>query len=227
MTIRNEEISAKVDKLCTLQKQMAKLKKEADELSGFFTVQAKKDLGSSKCKSVKYAGSGANEITATTATSIELVHTGILKRVLGKEQYENLVKKEIKYSLKGAPNQRVLAGMVRDEYISSEPKDVINEFCMESTVAEALINKCRGDIHYEDDKKALMQIGGLSERNAEYFAYFISEAFTNESFKKLIAQGEYAEDVQGAVLELKKAVMAKATEKIKVSYDESDTAQSA
>ena len=225
MIIRSEEITSKVDKLCNLQKQMAQLKKEIDELSGFFTVKAKGDLECKKTKSVKYAGTGDNMVTATTSTTLELVHLGVLKKILGKDKYNEIVKKEITYSVKGAKHKRTLAGIANDEYIRSTPRDVISEFCKETGTSQALLNKCKGS--FEKDKKALMEIGGLSEDNAEYFAYFISEALTNNEFTDLISQGEYAENFEKAVNELKKSIIAVKTEKIKVTYDEADTTQSA
>ena len=224
MTIHNDEIKAKVDKLCTLQKQIAMLKKEADELSGFFTVRAKGDLECKKTKSIKYAGTGNNMVTATTSTSLEIVHTGLLKKLLGKDKYDEVVKKEVTYSVKGAKHKRTLGGIANGEYIKSTAKEIIGEFCKETGTSQALLNKCKGS--FDKDKKALMDIGGLSEDNAEYFAYFISEAFTKDEFADLISQGKYGGDFDKAVHELKKSILAVKTEKIKVTYDEADTAES-
>lgn len=226
MIITNPEIKSKVDELCSLQIQIATLKKKAEELSGYFTVKAKGDLECKKTKSISYAGTGGNLITATTATSLELIHTGILKKLLGKDKYNELVKKETTYSIKGAKHKRTLGGIACGEYIQTTPKEIIGEFCKETGTSQALLNKCKGGSKYESDKKALMEIGGLSEENAEYFAYFISEAFTTKEFKELIADGEYGNNFDKAVNELKKSVIAVKTEKIKVIYDEADTTES-
>lgn len=212
------DYAGKVDKLCLLHKQIAKLKAEALELEGFFAVKAKSDLVNVKGKTVKYTGSEKNEICATTATNVNINNLGILKKLLGKEGFERFIKKEIKYSIKSTPVGRVFAGIARDEFVSEKPAEVIKEFCRQREIAEALINKCKGDIHFEKDKQLLMELGGLSEENAEYFAYFFAEAVCGTEFKKIIGTGEYSNDFNKAVEELKKAVCTSLTEKIKVVY---------
>lgn len=212
------EYTAKVDKLCSLHKQIEKLKAEAMELEGFFAVKAKSDLVNVKGKTVKYTGSEKNEICATTATSVNISNLGILKKILGKEGFEKFIKKEIKYSIKNAPVGRVFAGITRDEFVTEKPGDVIKEFCRQREIADSLTNKCKGDIHFEKDKQVLMELGGLSEENAEYFAYFFAEAVCGTEFGKIIGTGEYSNDFNKAVEELKKAVCTSVTEKIKVVY---------
>ena len=69
-TIKDDaEIMTKVNKLCRIKQQIDELKKEAEEIEGYFLTLAEDALADTKLKTVKYPGADGNLVNASFSTS--------------------------------------------------------------------------------------------------------------------------------------------------------------
>ena len=210
------DISVKVNRLCRIKQQIDDLKKEADEIEGYFLKLAEDDLVNTKLKTLKYSGSGLCKVSASYSTTTKVIFPAVLKEALG-EAFKDVVKEETTYKLT-EPGKRMLAGIYLKQYVQLPVQKVINEITDDFDVRAALMKKCRG-VKFETDKKALMSIAGLSEEDAEHYAFFISEAACWEQFAKLVSLGKYKDNIELVLEKIDASVVATENPKVEVSYE--------
>lgn len=216
-TIKDDaETMAKVNKLCRIKQQIDELKKEAEEIEGYFLTLAEDALADTKVKSVKYPGAAGNLVNASFTTSTKVMYPSVLKELLG-DAYKDVIKEETTYKLT-EPGKRMLAGIYLRQYTQTTIQKIINEITEDFDTRAALMKKCRG-IKFDTDKKALMTIAGLLEKDAEHYAYFISEAACWEQFAKLISISKYKDNIELAIEKIDAAVVATETPKVEVCYE--------
>ena len=213
---QSDLIADNVNRLCSLKQKIDELKKEVDEIEGFFLKLAEEDLADTKLKTAKYYGGGQFSVSASYATTTKLLFPSVLKELLG-ESFKDVVKEEVKYTLT-EPGKRMLSGIFLRQYTPTTVQKIINEITEDFDTRVALMKKCRG-AKFETDKKALMSIAGLSEKDAEHYAYFISEAACWEQFAKLISLSEYKDNMELAIEKIDAAVVATENPKVEVSYE--------
>ncbi len=213
----NVEIGTKVNELCSLKRQIEELKAESERLEGELLKQAQTDLENTKEKTVKYFGSGSNHVVASTAVTTKIVYPSILQNVLG-TVFKDAVKTEVKYSMT-APVKRMLAGMYLGEYTKTSMKEIFKQITGDVSMQEALAKKCKG-VNYNSDKKAIMNIAGLPDCEAEHYAYFLAEAKVWEDFSRAIETSVYKDDIEGAIKSIETAVVAETTPKVEICYEE-------
>ena len=207
-------IKAKVNRLAEIKSEIEALKKESAELEGYFLKISTNDLADTKYKSVKYEGDGKNRVTATVATSVKVVYPTILKMVLG-SVFDDVVKQEVSYKITSASAARLLTGIYLGNYDKSEPDEVICAITDDEEKRSALAKKLKG-ANFESDKKAIISIAGLNEKNAEEYAYLYGEAMCWKNFKELIKNSGTVCGNARALEGLAAALAVEETPKIKV-----------
>ena len=140
-------------------------------------AQAEQDLKNTKYKTVHYNGTMGDRVTATKTASVKVVYPSYLVSIFG-DAYKDVVKEETSYKL-SEPAKRMMAGLYLNEYSELSIEDVLRDI-------ELLKKKIKGQ-RFATDKKNLMDIAGLDEKNAEIFAYFAAEAAVWNDFLKLMA----------------------------------------
>lgn len=215
MAYDRSEIQRKVDRLVQIKAESEKLKTEQDEIEGFFLQLCDADLKNTKLKTVAYAGTSANRVTATMSENLKQVYPSFFKEIFG-SAYSDAVTEETKYKL-SAPASRMLTNLWQQNYTKATVANVIRQLPCSDEIKAALKKKLKG-ASYKTDVKNLMAIGGFAQGDAEQYAYFISEAATWESFLQLmLANGKKSEAEMKEVLEtINSAIVIEETPKIQI-----------
>ena len=177
-------IKNKVDRICAIEKQINNLKSEKTNLEADILKLSEKDLSDTKNKSVKYLGSDGCSVTVTNADNVKIIYPSILKDIFGK-CYNDVITEEVNIKIKPYA-KKLLSQLYKGEYLKSNVSDIVNQITDDEKVKTAVIKKCKGK-NFEKDTENLMKLVLLDRETAESYAYFISEAYAYEEFKRLLS----------------------------------------
>jgi len=176
---RADIIADKIDRLADLRDQQAKAKQEADVLEAELLKIAQEDLANTKYKSVKYEGND-NKLQATVSETVKITLDSLLPAIFG-SAYTDMVKVTTKSELT-APAKRLIAGIWQGNYVSDTTvADVISSMALDDKTAKLVSKKCKG-INYQKDIDNLVTIAGVTEQQAEEYAYMLMEANVWQQF---------------------------------------------
>lgn len=211
---RKIEIEKKVDEYIRIADEVAEKKRRMDELKGWFEAQGLQDLNATKDKTVDYWG-GAGKIEVGRSETVSAVALALLKKLFGKEVFEELIRP--KYTLEmTAPCKHLLGQIFLGNYIKTPLEDIITAAVPDDEKRQAALRKkLRGN--FRADKKALMQIAGKSEKDAEYYAYMAAESVVYDQFVRLLESGNWDKGLDEAVKVIRTAVLV--TEGVSVTAD--------
>lgn len=179
-----ENIANIIDQLVQVKRMISRLNEKKTLLEAEILAQAEQDLKNTKYKTVHYNGTMGDRVTATKAASVKVIYPSYLASIFG-DAYKDVVKEETSYKL-SEPAKRMMAGLYLNEYSELSIEDVLRDIEAPSEKKELLKKKIKGQ-RFATDKKNLMDIAGLDEKNAEIFAYFAAEAAVWNDFLKLMA----------------------------------------
>jgi len=218
----NNSIVENVNKLCVLKTQADYIKKQISELEAFFLKQAEKDLKDTKIKTVTYRGDSGMSVSATMAATVKMEHPTLLKEAFGKEVYAELVKERPVYDFSSTA-KRVLAGLFLRNYTKETLKSVLRQTGADDKTLKALEKKVKGK-NFKKDTEFLKSIAGLDTQEAQYFAYFASEALVWDEFIRLMkAKGDYTQaDIEKCLKIIDSAIIVEETPKITVNVSDSE-----
>lgn len=108
------EMKEKVDRLAELNRQMATIKGEAEQIKAWFEKQAVEDLRDTKNKTVEYWGSGNSRVVVGNSETVKPVSMTMVKKLLG-EVFGDFVKEDVSYTMT-APAKRLFAMMYLGNY---------------------------------------------------------------------------------------------------------------
>ena len=209
-----DEIVINANRLVMIRQAIEGLNKEKDELEGYFLKLADEDLRNTKLKTVEYKGAGSNKVIATIAESLKVIYPSYFKKIFG-EVYSDVVTEEINYKL-SAPAKRMLSGLWLKNFTKETVENVINQISVDDKTKQVLLKKVKG-VSFATDKKNLIAIAGLDEKQAEEYAYFIMEANIYHSFKKMmIANNREEKDEDGILDWINVAIVVEETPKITI-----------
>ena len=171
-----------IDQLTTIKSKITELTAEKEKLEAEIIFASSKDLENTKYKTVTYASEQGNKVTATIAETLKLTYPTLLKKIFG-AAYSDAVKEETKYTLT-TPAKRMLTKVWTGSYIK-QSLDAIAKLPVDDTIRKKLAKKLKG-ANFETDKKNLINIGNLSEQEANEYAYLISEAAVWQSYSTLL-----------------------------------------
>ena len=211
-----EEIEKLVDKLVSVQAKAAELKNEKELLEAELLKYFEADSEDTKKKTVRYSGS-FGEVAVTMADSVKLTMPSLLREVF-KKGYSDLVKEEVTYKV-SEPAKRMLAAVYNRELFRDMTfAGAIDRLPCDDKAKKSLARKLKG-AKFETDVKNLVVIGGLSEDDAQDYAYMLREIRDWELFSKLMALNGITSDaaIDGAMADIDGAVVSERTPKITVT----------
>ena len=179
-----EDMTRVIDQLAEIKRTIARLNEKKAVLESVILSAAEQDLKNTKYKTVHYNGTKGDRVTATKAASVKVIYPSYLVSIFG-DAYKDVVKEETSYKL-SEPAKRMMAGLYLSEYSELSIEDVLRDIEAPPEKKELLKKKIKGQ-RFATDKKNLMDIAGLDEKNAEIFAYFAAEAAVWNDFLKLMA----------------------------------------
>lgn len=207
-----DEIKSKVDRYAELTKQSDEVKKELDQLKGFFEQAAEDDLKDTKNKTVEYYGSSC-KITVQNAETVKPIAWSVLKTVLG-DTFDDFVKYEMKYTPKDSC-KTFLNNMVQGNYIEDTLENVVNRMTDNQAKRKTLLKQLKGK--YEQDKRKILRHTDLSEQEASDYAYLISEVMAYQQIRMVMEASAFKGTLEDAVNRIKSSVIVDET--VKVSFE--------
>lgn len=205
----------KIDRLKEIREQQKRLKDEADRLEGEIILETKEELENTKYKTLTHSTGNGSSITVTVAESVKMVYPKMLKNIFG-AAYEDMVTEERKYNLTAAA-KRLLANMWTGRYIKQTLPEAIKQLPVDDQTRKKLEKKLRG-IKFDTDRKNLMNIGGMSEKDASEYAYLIMEASTWQQFENLMKLNsrKTEQDVDEIISLINSSMMVDETPKVSI-----------
>lgn len=210
------EIENKATEYVTLSRQMADIKQRMDKLKGWFETQGLTDMDATKIKVVDYwCDDGKVEVgRSETVSPVALV---LLKQIFG-AAYDELVKPKTTLEM-SADCKKLLAPMYLGNYIDRPIEEIIISAVPDDIKAQAALRKkLRGN--FKSDRDAFKRLGGLAQKDAEFYAYLSTESVAYSKFLRLLKAGGWSGTVQEAVDIVKTAVVAEEGTKVTVDAAE-------
>lgn len=211
-----QDLSKVVDELVAVNSELAAMKNRKDLLEAELLKAFESDSENSKVKTVRYNGN-FGEVAVTMADSVKLMMPSILKEIF-KRGYGDLVKEEVKYTLT-EPAKRMLAAVYNREVITGTSfSQAVESLPCDIKAKETLLKKLKG-AKFETDVKHLVSVGGMSESDAQDYAYMIREIKDWEMFSKIMALNGVTSEaaLESVMKDIDSAVTAEKTPKISVT----------
>lgn len=177
------EIYEIIDRMAEIKQEKKALENEYDKLQAQLHVIAGEELKDTKIKSVSYVSESGNSAQITNTDKVEISSVELLKDVFG-ITYPDMVKEEMKYTLKPAA-KRMLSAIWKKEFCKGSIEDVIDTLGCDEKIRKQLLKKVKG-MDFQKDKKTLMDYIGIGEKEASDAAYLISEAAAWQMISTLI-----------------------------------------
>ena len=108
------EVKEKVDRLAELNRQMAAIKTEAEQIKAWVEKQAVEDLRDTKNKTVEYWGNENSRVVVGSSETVKPVSMTMVKKLMG-EVFGDFVKEDVSYTMT-APAKRLFAMMYLGNY---------------------------------------------------------------------------------------------------------------
>lgn len=200
---RQDEIAGKIDRLAKINDEITKLEQEADTIEADLLKTAQEDLANTKYKSVKYEGT-TSKLQATVSESVKITLESLLPQIFG-AVYSDMVKVTTKSELT-APAKRLIAGIWQGNFVAdTSVNEVITSMHLDEKTMKLVAKKCKG-INYQKDIDNLITITGMSEPQAQEYAYLLMESAIWQQFKTICDVNNV--DTQEAMDELMKKIQA-------------------
>lgn len=200
---RQDEIAGKIDRLAKINDEITKLEQEADTIEADLLKTAQEDLANTKYKSVKYEGT-TSKLQATVSESVKITLESLLPQIFG-AVYSDMVKVTTKSELT-APAKRLIAGIWQGNFVAdTSVNEVITSMHLDEKTTKLVAKKCKG-INYQKDIDNLITITGMSEPQAQEYAYLLMESAIWQQFKTICDINKI--DTQEAMNELMKKIQA-------------------
>lgn len=205
-----------IARLVEIQKQIKILKEEEQLLQADFLTQSELDLADTKNKTSVYTDESGNKLLVTQSDKVTVVSPEYLKLAFG-TAYKDIITESVTYDL-SAEAKRILAALCKKEFEKTPLAEYIDKLPVEDKAKKALLKKLKG-AKFDTDKKSLMSIGKLNEKDASDYAYFISEIIAWERFMTLMKanyQDKAEENIDKVLTYVKAAAIVDSTSKVTV-----------
>ena len=206
----------KVDRLAQLNRQMAAIKSEAEELKAWFEKEAVEDLHDTKNKTVEYWGSGTARVVVGNSETVKAISMTVIKSLLG-DVYKDFVKEEISYTMT-VPAKRLFAMMFLGNYTEGTLDATIRAITQDEKIQRTLKKKLKGK--YEKDTRTLMETAGLAEQEASDWAYLTAEILNWEWILQVLKAAEWSGTPEEAIELIRAAVIVDEGIKVTVESEE-------
>lgn len=208
-----KEIQKKAAEYVRLSRQADEIKREIDDLKGWFEARGIKDLDATKIKMVDYwCQSGKIEVgRSEKVTPIALT---VLKSLFG-DIYPEFVKPKETLEMTSACKQ-LLAPIYLGNYVNTPMEEIIASATKDEKAQAALLKKLRGN--FKKDKAAFQSIAGLNDYDSSYYAYMTTESAAYFRFKQILQAADWKGTEQQAIDIIKAAVIVE--EGVNVTVDD-------
>lgn len=210
-------IKAKVDEFAKWVDLADAAKKEIEKFKAEFQKLAEDLMNNKKIKQVEFWGTKNAKVVVTTTETTKLTFISKLKEVMEKALNDCIKEEDPKYKMTDY-FKHVATAIFQGTYMEQSVDEVIAQISGDEKVRKTLKKKLRGK--WNKDVEHLKNIAGLDDKEAEYFAYFIQEAFNYEKIVLLLTAAGYREGSDGfedALRVIKNAVIVE--EGIKVGLE--------
>lgn len=206
----------KVDRLAELNRQMAVIKGEAEQIKAWFEKQAVDDLRDTKNKTVEYWGNGNAKVVVGNSETVKPVSMTMVKELLGKI-FGDFVKEDVSYTMT-APAKRLFAMMFLGNYTEGTLDTTIKAITQDEKIQRTLKKKLKGK--YEKDTRTLMETAGMSEQEAGDWAYLTAEILNWEWMLQILKAADWSGTPEEAVELIRAAVIVDEGIKVTVESEE-------
>lgn len=210
MKAEMDEIRSKVDRYAELAKQSDEVKKELEQLKGFFEQAAEDDLKDTKNKTVEYYGTFNNKIIVQNAETVKPIAWSVLKTVLG-DTFDDFVRYEMKYTPKDNC-KTFLNNMVQGNYLEDTLENVVNRMTDNQAKRKTLMKQLKGK--YEQDKKKILKHTDLSNQEASDYAYLVNEVMAYQQIRMVMEASTFKGTIEDAINRIKSSVIVDETIKV-------------
>lgn len=213
------EIAQKVDELSKWAALAEEAKKEIEKLKGEFQKLGVEELQDKKVKQVEFWGSNNAKVVVTCSESLKVVSHTFLLQTLG-DVLKDFAKEEITYKY-SEPFKRILTALFQGTYIDQPVDSVIAQITEDDKVRKTLKKKLKGN--WEKDVQTLQNVAGITQKDAEHFAFFIQEAVNYEKIVQLLKTAGHEPDTPSfdiAIQAVKNSVIVEEGIKVGVEAEE-------
>lgn len=210
------EMKEKVDRLAELNRQMAAIRTEAEQIKAWFEKQAVEDLRDTKNKTVEYWGNGSSRVVVGSSETVKPVSMTMVKKLMG-EVFGDFVKEDVSYTMT-APAKRLFAMMYLGNYTEGSLDATIRAITGDEKIQRILKKKLKGK--YEKDTETLMQTAGLTRDQASDWAYLTAEIINWEWMLQILKAAGWTGTPEDAVEIIRSAVIVDEGIKVTVESEE-------
>lgn len=210
------EMKEKVDRLAELNRQMAAIRTEAEQIKAWFEKQAVEDLRDTKNKTVEYWGNGSSRVVVGSSETVKPVSMTMVKKLMG-EVFGDFVKEDVSYTMT-APAKRLFAMMYLGNYTEGSLDATIRAITGDEKIQRILKKKLKGK--YEKDTETLMQTAGLTRDQASDWAYLTAEIINWEWMLQILKAAGWTGTPEEAVEIIRSAVIVDEGIKVTVESEE-------
>ena len=210
------EMKEKVDRLAELNRQMAAIRTEAEQIKARFEKQAVEDLRDTKNKTVEYWGNGSSRVVVGSSETVKPVSMTMVKKLMG-EVFGDFVKEDVSYTMT-APAKRLFAMMYLGNYTEGSLDATIRAITGDEKIQRTLKKKLKGK--YEKDTETLMQTAGLTRDQASDWAYLTAEIINWEWMLQILKAAGWTGTPEDAVEIIRSAVIVDEGIKVTVESEE-------
>ena len=210
------EMKEKVDRLAELNRQMAAIRTEAEQIKAWFEKQAVEDLRDTKNKTVEYWGNGSSRVVVGSSETVKPVSMTMVKKLMG-EVFGDFVKEDVSYTMT-APAKRLFAMMYLGNYTEGNLDATIRAITGDEKIQRTLKKKLKGK--YEKDTETLMQTAGLTRDQASDWAYLTAEIINWEWMLQILKAAGWTGTPEEAVEIIRSAVIVDEGIKVTVESEE-------
>lgn len=209
------EIKAKADRLVELTSQQSEIKAEIDEIKAWFEKLATDDLRDTKKKTIDYWGSNNSKVVVGNSETVKPISMTMVKKLLG-DVFGDFVKEDTTYKMT-EPCKRLFTMMFLGDYTEGSLDETIRAITADEKIQRALKKKLKGK--YEKDTKTLMQMTGISEKEASDWAYLTAEIINWEWMLQILKSAGWEGTPQEAVEIIRAAIIVDKSIKVTIETE--------
>lgn len=210
---KQKEIKQKVDRLSDLNQQQSDIKREMDELKGYFERLATDDLRDTKRKTAEYWGNSNAKIIVGNSETVKPISMTMVKKLFG-DIFNDFVKEEASFKM-SEPCKRLFTMAFLGNYTEGSLDEIIKAISADEKIQRTLKKKLKGK--YDKDTLTLMTVAGLPEKEASDWAYLAAEIMSWEWLLQVLKSAEWKGAPYEAIDIIKAAIIV--DEGIKVTIE--------
>ncbi len=201
--MKTDIIKQAVDEYTNTIRKIEELKAQADEQKARFEKWAAEELKDSKQKTAEYWGTNNAKVTVTRSATVKPIAMSIIKDLLG-DVYGDMVKEDKTYRISD-PFKRLLTAVFMGDYTEGSRHEVIQQITDNKNDQQTLAKKLKGK--YDKDRETIINVAGVDETAANYWAYMFEEIVNWERLKQILDAAEWDGSTEEAIDRIKAGII--------------------